>query len=389
MKLALCLEYPIDQHGGTEVLVRELVNGLSAKHQVLLVSGDTDESIKKSSVSRALSGWLRWDPAAVSVTQARQLADQLKQAGVDLAHFHFGGNYGWGNRAFNQCPVVHLARRGTPCVSTNHGAFSIMDGYCGPQRSLAFKLALFPPAWLSKQYMLAHVRAEVAVSQHDYHAVHRWYPLMRRKFRWIYHSQLRLPIPASRPAAERRQAVLCVGTIGSRKGQPVLVDAFCRIAARHPAWQLVLIGRCGDAEMMRQMTEQVSAQKLNGQVQFLGGRTDAEVKQWLDEAAIFAMPSFQEGLGLSLQEAQFHGCACVASAAGGVVDLIQHDDNGLLVPVGEPGALADALDRLMRDDSLRARLSRRAPQSVLDKEMTAERMVEKYQTLYENILKAA
>src|ERR1044071_4728024 len=191
MKIALCLEYPIDQHGGTEVLVRELITGLTPAAQIVLVSGESTASAKASSLGDRLAGHIPWNPMAVSSANSRELAAALAKEKIDLAHFHFGGNYGWGNRAFGQCPVVHASRLGIPCLSTNHGAFSIMEGFCGPQRSALFRLALFPSAWLSKQYVLSFLRCEVTVSQHDFRAVRRWYPPMRRKFRQIYHSQLR------------------------------------------------------------------------------------------------------------------------------------------------------------------------------------------------------
>jgi glycosyltransferase involved in cell wall biosynthesis len=385
MKIALCLEYPIDQHGGTEVLVSELIMGLGRRHQILLVSADDASSFARSKVAPWVAEHIQIPPGPPSVSRARELAAKIAQAKPDLAHFHFGGNYGWGNRAFNQCPIVHLHNLGVRCLSTNHGAFSILEGYVWEKRPLALKLALFLPAWLSKQFVLARLAAEVAVSQNDYHALRRWYAPMRGKFRWIYHSRLHGSPPP--PKLDREKIILCVGTIGTRKGQPLLVEAFQRIAGKFPDWRLVFIGRGGDEDMMSWMRGFIAQHKLGTQVQFLGAQSEEALLKQLQSAAIFAMPSVYEGLGLSLQEAQFYGCACVATRSGGVSDLIEDGENGFLVPVGRPGPLAAALERLMGDESLRERFSRRAPQSVLEKNMTAELMVGKYERLYAEILK--
>jgi glycosyltransferase involved in cell wall biosynthesis len=315
---------------------------------------------------------------------ARELAKKIAQAKPDLAHFHFGGNYGWGNRSFWNCPIVHLRKSGVPCLSTNHGAFSILEGYCWEKRPLAIKLALLPPAWLSKQVVLAQLRCEVAVSQHDYRALRRWYPPLRGKFRWIYHSRLQGTPPPPNP--ERQKIILCAGTIGPRKGQPLLTGAFARIASNFPDWRLVFIGRCGDDRLLRQIHQTIARGKLEGQIQLLGARSDDELRDWLQRAAIFAMPSTYEGLGLSLQEAQFYGCACVGTRCGGVEDLIRDGDNGLLVDVNQPVQLAGALEKLMSDEKLREKFSRRAPESVLEKNMTADKMVEAYEKLYAKIL---
>lgn len=384
MKLALCLEYPIDQHGGTEVLVRELIRGLSARHKILLVSPDDAASLARSQITDSITEHISWPAEKFSRARARELAATISAAKPDLIHFHFGGNYAWRARAFSCCPVVHLQKFDGPVITTNHGAFSILEGYCWSERPWLAKLALLPPAWLSKQYVLAHLAAEVAVSQNDFHALRRWYPPLAAKFRWIYHSQLHGAPPPFNP--HRRQTILCAGTLGPRKNQPLLIEAFGRVAKKFPDWQLILIGREGDGGTMEQVRELVARHGLQNQIQLLGARSDEELREWYQQSAIFAMPSVYEGLGLSLQEAQFNGCACVATRSGGVADLIEDGDNGLLVPSGQPAPLAAALEKLMGDAALRERFSRRAPESVLEKNMTADKMVAAYEKLYAEIL---
>lgn len=385
MKIAIGLEYPIGQFGGTEVLVQELVRGLADRHQITLVSNDTSEAIAASSWKPMLAGHIPWDPAKLSHTTSHWLVEELLRHGVDLAHFHFGGNYGWGNRSFNLCPVVQAARRGMPCLSTNHGAFSILDGYCGAQRPLAVKLALLPAAWLSKQFVLQKLFCEVTVSQNDLRNMCRWYPPLRHKFRQIYHSRLHGSPPPAAP--QRAKQIVCLGTIGPRKGQTFLAAAFCKIAAAHPDWKLVIAGRHGDAGMTQQIKQLRAASGLEDRIVLQERVTDAEAEQLLRTSAIFAMPSLAEGLGLSLQEALFNGCACIASRAGGMKDLIQHEQNGLLAGPADVTSLAAALERLIRDEPLRRRFGARGSASVLEKEMTAGQMVGKYESLYRECLK--
>ena len=240
MKLALCLEYPIAQFGGTEMIVRELIRGLPTKYEIVLVSPDSDSSLRDFEHRSRISAHLQWNPAGVSFAASSKLAHDLRAGGVELAHFHFGGNYGWGNRVLGQCPVVFLQRLGIPCLSNNNGVFSIFDGYCGAHRRFV-KLAYFIPAWLSKVHVLSKLETEVAVSQHDYEALRRYYFPLRNKFQVIYPSRLREH--ERREPRPRSKTILCVGTIGPRKGQPYLVKAFARIAAKHGDWQLVLVGK--------------------------------------------------------------------------------------------------------------------------------------------------
>src|SRR5436190_7020297 len=87
MKLALCLEYPISQFGGTEVLVSELIRGLKNRHEIVLVSPDKPSAPDISSLGK-LSGHVMWQPGSVSQKQSRELAANLEQQRVSLAQFH-------------------------------------------------------------------------------------------------------------------------------------------------------------------------------------------------------------------------------------------------------------------------------------------------------------
>jgi glycosyltransferase involved in cell wall biosynthesis len=383
--IAQCTEYSIESFGGTEALVAALIHGLSPRCQIVLVSNDESETIQRSEFSSLLAAHIPWRPDKASPAAAQNLARELRRYNVDLAHFHFGGNYGWGNRALNRCPLLDVHRAGIPCVSTNHGAFALLDGYCASWRPLWLKLALLPAAWLSKMHVLSHVETEVAVSQHDLHNLQTWYWPLRGKFRQIYHSKIhRDELPLASRA--RQKTVLCVGSIGFRKGQTVLVEAFARIAARHPEWNLVIAGRAGEPSLLAQIEEIRSRSHLQERIRLVDDLFNEAIVELMRTSEIFAMPSLHEGLGLALQEALFRGCACVGSRVGGIPELIDDGINGLLVAPGNPDALAGALHRLIEDEPLRRSFRTSSPLSILEKGMTADRMVQSYEELYAEIL---
>jgi glycosyltransferase involved in cell wall biosynthesis len=385
VKIALCLEYPLAQHGGTEVLVTELIRGLSRRHQILLTSPDTRASLAQSPVAAHVSEHIVWQPHPATATRAREFAQLLTAARPDLAHFHLGENHAWKSFRPWKSPVRAVARTGLPTLTTNHGAFSLLTGVCHAHYSRAAKLFCLPPAWLGKQITLAGLHTEIAVSQNDFHALRRWYPPFAHKFRWLYHSRLRDETPPPF-RADREKTILCAGTIGPRKGQTFLVEAFAQVARQFPDWQLLLLGREADAPMVARIQQLIATHQLHHQIKLLGPCRDEELRARLQRAAIFCIPSLYEGLGLSLQEAQFYGCACIGTRCGGVEDLIQDGDNGLLVPAGQPAPLALALQKLMADPALREKFSRRAPQSVLEKNMTAPKMVAAYEQIYADLL---
>jgi glycosyltransferase involved in cell wall biosynthesis len=383
--IAQCTEYSIESFGGTETLVAALVRGLSAHCKIVLVSNDESEAIRRSEFSSFLAGHIRWHPDNTLAGAAQNLARALREYDVDLAHFHFGGNFGWGNRLAGQSPISFLSKLGVRCVSTVHSFDSILDGYCGAQRPLLFKLALLPAAWSGKMSVLRRVSAEVAVSQDNYNRLRAIYWPLRSRFRQIYHSRLGdVHAPAS--VSQREPIILSVGHIAFRKGQHILAAAFAKIAQSHPEWKLILIGDVGENACRDEIEETISANKLGDRILLLGGRDDAI--SFMRRASIFVQPSMFEGLGLALQEALFSGCACVGMRVGGIPELIDDGVNGLLVAPGSAEELAIALERLIKDDSLRQTLGARAPSSILEKRMTADQMINGYVKLYQSILDA-
>ena len=106
----------------------------------------------------------------------------------------------------------------------------------------------------------------------------------------------------------------------------------------------------------------------------------------LRRAGIYVQSSLNEGLGLALQEALSLGCPAIGSNVGGIPELIDHEINGLHVPPGNEKALAEALERLLQNESLRHRLGQAAPREILRRRMTREDMLSQYTELYQRLL---
>jgi glycosyltransferase involved in cell wall biosynthesis len=378
MKIALGLEYSLALRGGVSVLVEKLIEGISSVHEVVLVSPD-----QVGFQHPGVHSHLCWDPASVSRETSEHLATRLSELGVSLAHFHFGGNYGWGIRIPGQSPFSFLHKKGIAAVSTSHMAVSILDGYCAQTKPLWFKLGLLPLGWSGKLDQLRNVRAEVAVSQGVCKRLQRWYWPMRSKFRSVYHS--RLPAsPDVRANKPREPLVLCVGHIALRKGQHTLATAFAKIAAAHPAWKLALLGHPGPDDCFKQVQATIAAHNLQDRILLLGSRDDT--MEFMRRSSVFVQPALFEGLPLALQEAMFCGCACVATRVIGNDELISDGKNGLLVPPVDSNALALALERLMGDEYQRTVFGEAAAESIRLKGMNGQTMTERHLHLYQSIL---
>jgi glycosyltransferase involved in cell wall biosynthesis len=171
--------------------------------------------------------------------------------------------------------------------------------------------------------------------------------------------------PAERAALRARLGlpggVLAVysGRLLRGKGLETLVDALGAPAAP-PELGVVLVGSgAGQAlDVTPELERQVAARRLEGRVVF-AGQSD-QVEDYLRAADLFVFPSHFEALGIALVEAAACGLPAVASATGGIVDVVESGGSGLLVAPGEPQALAAALAELARDEPRRAAMGERA-----------------------------
>jgi len=381
--LALCLEYSLVLQGGVSVLVRKLLAPLSQSYRLILISPDEPGLLPGDCLS-SIHLHLR-SPKILTPATALDLATCLNDQKVDLAHFHSGGNYGWGNARPGCCPIPYLSLLGIPSVHTVHLTVSPLDGYCDPARHVLAKLALFPAAWILKIRQLAHTRCEIAVSQHDLNKLRHWYFPFASKYRQIYHSTLSSTSNFKLQASNlRSRIILSVGHIAFRKGQHFLAEAFCRIAHKYPDWQLWMAGHNAEPACWAEIEDLIRKNKLEDRIKLLGARADtAELMQ---KASIFVQPSIWEALGLALQEALYHGCACIGSDAGGIPELITHGETGLLVSPGDVAALSTALEQLLDDPLLRLAFSSAGPPSILAKGMTSDSMTRHHLDLYKKVL---
>jgi glycosyltransferase involved in cell wall biosynthesis len=146
------------------------------------------------------------------------------------------------------------------------------------------------------------------------------------------------------PASERDpEHVLFVGRLVPGKGANVLLDAFGALLARRPAARLTIVG--DGAERARL---EARARELGPGTKFRGSLAHETVIDLFQRASVVAVPSTEpEGLSLVALEAMAHGAIVVATACGGLAETMRHGENGFVVPPGESGALADALDVAM------------------------------------------
>ena len=167
------------------------------------------------------------------------------------------------------------------------------------------------------------------------------------------------PVPrAARPSPGATFTVLFVGRLVERKGVSHLVDAVNLLLPGADV-RLVIVG---DGPERARIEARVRDRGLDGRVAVRGQVSDAELQAAYAGADAFVLPAVvdrrgdTEGLGVVLLEAMNHRVPVIASAIGGITDIVEDGVSGLLVPPGDAPALAAALGRLARAPDLAAGL---------------------------------
>jgi len=194
-----------------------------------------------------------------------------------------------------------------------------------------------------------------------------------------------LPGPAGRAAARARFGVgdeLAVGIVAAlemRKAHDVLWRAIAELRQRGVRLRCLA---CGDGSRRGALESLARELGIADVVSLLGEqRQVADVLAALD---VFVMPSRYEGLGVAILEAMAMALPVVATAVGGIPETVADERTGLLVPSGDPAALAAAIARLDRDRALARRMGEAGRQRVTA-EFSMEAMASRYEELYDEI----
>jgi glycosyltransferase involved in cell wall biosynthesis len=161
--------------------------------------------------------------------------------------------------------------------------------------------------------------------------------------------------PLARGSGGPDVALLCVASLTPRKGHLVLLDALAGL--RDLPWQLTCVGSPErNPAMARAIGVAIERYGLGARVRLIGEQTEAGLQPYYDAADLFVLASHHEGYGMVLAEALARGLPIVATTAGAISDTVPAAA-GVLVPPGDPAALAGALRRVLTEPGLRQDLA--------------------------------
>lgn len=159
---------------------------------------------------------------------------------------------------------------------------------------------------------------------------------------------------SSKEPAASSFSLLCVGRLVTVKGQAVLLRSLKQLKEQGIACKLTLVGDGPDRQRLEDLSRQF---KLEDFVQFTGAVNQEQIKDYFIQADAFVLPSFAEGVPVSLMEAMSLKIPVVSTYVGGIAELIYSGENGILVSPGDVDALSGAIKSLVENPKLRSSLS--------------------------------
>jgi glycosyltransferase involved in cell wall biosynthesis len=340
--------------GGAERLLADQINHspdiefhvclLTAARSVLAAQLPPDVDV------RDLGAANRWDPRPIM-----RLRSALDDIQPDVVHAHLP----------RSGAVAALATRGSgrPMVYTEH---SIWPAYRPITRRLAVVAA-------------RTAAIVVAVSEAVRRSCQQHAGIPDERIRTIHNGVALDRLGSAVPTQATNGLRLCaVGSLLPIKGYPHLLHALAALAGEVDV-SLDVFGAGPDLGELTFLAWQL---RLSDSVRFRGQSANAASELVAYDA--FCLPSLIEGLPMALIEAMGTGLPVVASAVGGIPEVIVDGDNGLLVAPADPAALAAALRSLARDPDLRARMGANARRTVRD-QLSIERSVAAYTSVYREL----
>lgn len=315
-------------------------------------------------------------------SMARYLAAQRKHTlaegrsfSTDIVHAHW---------AIPTGPAAVSAARalGAPCVITMHGG----DVYVNPEQGYDF-----PTRWYVRPILRRTLRgADALTAITDDCRMHALRAGASDESVEIVLNGADLrrfsPEPGAGDAAIRerfgRRMVFACRQLFPRKGIRFLVRAAASLKPKYPDLTLVLAGDGFERPELESLAAELG---IRDATTFLGWVPNSELPAYYRSAAVSVIPSLEEGFGIPAAEAMGCEVPVVASDAGGLPEVVEDGVTGKVVPRGDADALARAIDGLLANDALRARMGKAGRERAL-RLFDWDRSAEQFETLFRRLI---
>ena len=343
--------------GGAETMCENLTSALIKKgHAVTVVSLYPERTPISERMERAGVKILYLDKKlGLDLSMVPKLARIMKQERPDVVHTHLDVI----KYAVAAAKLSGVKR----CIHTVH---NVADKEAEGKLQKLINKTYFKLGW----------SVPVALSPEVQKTIGDFYGMCRCKIPMIYNGvDLSRCIVKEDHKAGDPFTFVHIGRFNEQKNHKGLLEAFRKVLQRYPDCRLDLLG---NGELFEEIKAYADTLGIAANVRFLG--SSSNIYPHLHDADAFLLPSNYEGMPMTIIEAMGTGLPIVATAVGGVPDMLTNGKSGLLTPVAVD-AVADACIRLLESEDLRKQLAENALAD--SRRFSAEFMAEEYAKLYQ------
>ncbi|MBI4523045.1 MAG: GT4 family glycosyltransferase PelF [Deltaproteobacteria bacterium] len=357
--------------GGTERVVCGLARAFNdAEFRTSVCCLDELGELGKDLCEEGIPVYVLGRKPGVDLSVVARLRYIYRHEKVDLVHAHQYTPYFY-------AATAALGARGVPVFFTEHGRH-------WPDR-LRLKRAVF------NQILRMATCAYTAVSEFSRQSLIRYEKMPARAIQVIYNgieldepnnnSEVRWRLRADAGLVDEELLVLSIGRIDPIKDFETLIQAFAHVVKKLPRASLWIAGD-GDWTYKKRLIQLIERLSLPGKVKLLGTRRD--VDHLLCACDLFVLPSISEATSMTILEAMAIGQAVVTTDTGGNPELVIRGKTGILVPVGDVYALAEAMSYLLMNADLRERMGQ-AGRVRVKESFSMQRILAQYRESYRSM----
>lgn len=379
MKLAIVGQYPRDPtrlRGGVEAVTLRLSQGLAARddvdvHMVVAEAGRAEGVTEQPDgvTLHSIGGTKSFGNFTFQLQDRRRIAAYLRRLAPDLVHAHSAHREALGS-----------IESGLPVVVTVHGLIEEeikLEKSLGKRFRGFFRHKVVNDAFRKMQNVIL---LSPSVAEH-------YTRKLAHARTWVVenpvHDRFFEATDPVDPAT-----ILYAGLLIPRKGIPNLLEAAAIARRTVPELRIRLAGQATHPEHESEIRTTIQQLGLQDAVTLLGAVAPDDLAREVRRATAFALVSKQETLPVAILEAMAAGTPVVASPVGGVPEVVRDDENGYLVPWGDPEMLADRFVALVAKPDLRARLGNHA-RKLAEERFTLHAVSERHVEIYREVLAQA
>jgi glycosyltransferase involved in cell wall biosynthesis len=341
----------LDTRGGISAVIDAYVRaGVFARWNVVHVPSHTDRGGRSAKLQLAFSA-------------AMHVWTELAHRRIALLHVHTASGPSFWRKLCISAPVLLSA---VPVVLHVHGGgFADFYRRCGPLRRAVVRR------------VLERSTRVLALTDDWARTLRTMAPKARVE---VLANPVEIPPHASTVTTQPRNVVLYLGLLQRSKGAHDLLEAFAALPAECAGTTLVLAG-VGDIDGLKRRAEDLG---ISDRVKLPGWIGPRERERWLSRAACLALPSYAEGLPMAVLEAMAHGVPVVASAVGGIPQMVRPGKTGFLMQPGDIDALENHLAALLLDEPCRHKLGH-AARELVELEYATPRVLARLEAIYASL----